>query len=133
MNSMIWERNAYPWWKASYGKFIGGETDVIIAVAVMLFSYSTVICQCFYGMESVCYMTKSRRALTAYKLVFCSLAVYGAVGKSETIWSLTDFNISLMTVINTVCIIMLSGVIKKETDRYFSNIQTIKKDKKTPA
>lgn len=119
---------------ASYGKYIGGKTDVVIAVAVMLFAYSTVICQCFYGMESVYYLTKKRAALTLYKLMFCSFVIYGAVGRSEMIWSLTDFNISLMTVINTVCIFMLSGIIKKETDSYFlKRPNAEKKTKNSPA
>ena len=51
--------------------------------------------------------------------MFSLATVYGAVGGVDMIWELTDFNISLMTVINSICIFFASGEIKKETDAYF--------------
>ncbi len=107
---------------ASYGKYIGNTASVIIAVSVMLFAYATVICQGFYGGECVYYLTKNERIMKAYRLIFCAVTIYGAVANTGIMWTVTDLNISLMTVINTVCICIASGDIKRITDRYFLKI-----------
>ncbi|MBE6718136.1 MAG: sodium:alanine symporter family protein [Ruminococcaceae bacterium] len=112
---------------ASYEKYIGDIAGVIIAVSVLLFAYATVICQGFYGAECVYYLTKKEKHLILYRYLFCLCVVYGSVAGSNIIWGLTDFNISLMTVINTLCIFVVSGEIKEITDGYF------KKNKNPPA
>ncbi len=104
---------------ASYGKYFGDTASLIIALSVMFFAYATVICQGFYGSECVYYLTKNEKVMKAYRLFFCLTAVFGAVANSGIIWGLTDLNISIMTVINTVCICLASGDIKQITDRYF--------------
>ena len=105
---------------ASYGKYIGNTAAYIIAISVMLFAYATVICQGFYGGECVYYLTKNERVMKLYRLLFSVAAIYGAVANTSFMWTVTDLNISLMTVINTVCICIASGDIKRITDRYFN-------------
>ncbi|MBR6682474.1 MAG: sodium:alanine symporter family protein [Clostridia bacterium] len=104
---------------ASYGKYIGNTAAYIIAISVMLFAYATVICQGFYGGECVYYLTKNERVMKLYRLLFSVAVIYGAVANTSFMWTVTDLNISLMTVINTVCICIASGDIKRITDRYF--------------
>lgn len=104
---------------AAYGKYMGSFADIAIAISVMLFACATVICQGFYGGECVYYLTKNKNVMKFYRLVYCLIIIYGAVANSDIVWSLTDFNISLMTVINTVCLLVASTEIKKETDAYF--------------
>ena len=104
---------------ASYGKYIGNTATFIIAISVMLFAYATVICQGFYGGECVYYLTKNERVMKLYRLIFSAVTIYGAIANTSFMWTVTDLNISLMTVINTVCICIASGDIKRITDRYF--------------
>lgn len=104
----------------AYGKYMGNFANVAIAVSVMLFACATVICQGFYGGECVYYLTKNKGIMKLYRLAYCSIIIYGAVANSDIVWSLTDFNISLMTVINTVCLLVAAKEIKRETDKYFA-------------
>ncbi len=107
----------------AYGKYMGSIADFAIAISVMLFACATVICQGFYGGECVHYLTKSKGIMRFYRLAYCMTIIYGAVANSNIIWSLTDFTISLMTVINTVCLLVASGEIKRETVFYFDVIK----------
>ncbi len=108
---------------SAYGKYMGSFADIAIAVSVMLFACATVICQGFYGGECIHYLTKSKVVMKLYRLAYCLIIIYGAVASSDIVWSLTDFNISLMTVINTVCLLVAAREIKKETDDYFVSLK----------
>ncbi len=115
---------------AAYGKYMGSFADIAIAISVMFFACATVICQGFYGGECVYYLTKSKGAMKLYRLAYCFIIVYGAVANSDIVWSLTDFNISLMTVINTVCLLVASNEIKRETNDYFVDLEKKKSSRK---
>lgn len=115
----------------SYGNYLGDTAGLIIVFSVILFAYATVIAQGFYGGEAIYYITKNKRILNLFNLVYSLTVIYGAVAKSGVIWGLTDLNISVMTLINTVCILMCARIIKKETDDYFLDKKRLKKrDKK---
>lgn len=103
----------------SYSKYAGNIAGYIIVISVFLFAYATVICQGFYGRECVCYLTEKKAYTSIYTLLYCLAVIYASQISGKLLWSLTDFNISLMTLINTTCILILSGHIKKETDMYF--------------
>ena len=103
----------------SYTKYAGNFAGYIIVISVLLFAYATVVCQGFYGRECTYYLTEKKRNINLYTMLFCALVIYGSVVSSDLLWSFTDFNISLMTVINTSCILIASGEIKHETDMYF--------------
>ena len=103
----------------AYGKYAGGVSKYVLALSVFLFAYATVICQAFYGNECLHFLTKKTFYKKIFIVGFCLTAFYGAIGNSALIWQITDFNISLMTVINTFCILFSAEEIKKMTDRYF--------------
>ena len=115
---------------AAYGKYMGSIADVAIAISVMLFACATVICQGFYGGECVYYLSKSKKVMKFYMFAYSLVVVYGAVANSDMIWNLTDFNISLMTVINTVCLLIASSEIKRETASYFNLLEKKKSSRK---
>lgn len=103
----------------SYGRYAGKTAEMIIIISILMFAYATVICQGFYGRECVYYLSEKKTSIELYTITYCIAAVVGSVISSELLWGMTDFNISLMTVINTVCILIASGEIKKATDEYF--------------
>ncbi len=105
----------------SYGKYAGDLSGQIIAFSVLFFAFATVISQGFYGSECVLYLTDKRSMMNLYYVLFSLAVVYGSVAGDGLIWSITDLNISLMTVINSFCILALSGEIKNITDGYFKN------------
>lgn len=103
----------------AFGKYTGQFSEVVITLSVLLFALATIICQCFYGGECVYYLTKNKGVLWGYKVVYCVIVAVGVFVGGGFMWSLTDFTVSVMTVINTVCILLASSEIKGEVDRYF--------------
>ena len=115
---------------AAFGKYAGEWAEPLIAVSVFLFGYATVISQGFYGAECMSFLTKSRRVEKAYALIYCTAVVYGAVAGDGIVWGVTDITVSVMTFINTACLISASGVIKRETDAYFGKKRPLASENK---
>ena len=115
---------------AAYGKYMGNTANAAIAISVMLFACATIICQGFYGGECVYYLTKNKNIMMFYRFAYCLMIVCGAVANSNMVWNVTDLNISLMTVINTVCLLIASREIKSETVSYFSVLEKKKSSRK---
>lgn len=93
---------------AAFETAFGEAAGLIICAAVFLFAYATIICWGFYGSRCVGYFTKSAAARYAYLALFCASVLFGAVAAADFIWSLADFAICAMMVLNTGCLIWMS-------------------------
>lgn len=86
----------------------GGHTSaVIIGISVILFAFATVICQSYYGLGAVRYLTGSDRGRRVYIALLSLSAIIGSVISAELMWGIADLIIAVMTVANTVCVIMI--------------------------
>lgn len=86
---------------------IGPTGSALIAVFIFFFAFSSVIGNYYYGECNLYFMTRSRRALTAYRLVVGAVVFAGAVMTLELAWGLVDFFMFIMTVCNLVALAML--------------------------
>lgn len=83
----------------------GSLAGTVIAISVILFAYATVICQTGYGTVALQSVTKSRCFFYLYiALSFCA-TVFGSVISQGLMWQAADLVISVMTVLNVVCLI----------------------------
>jgi hypothetical protein len=93
--------------------------------AVVLFGLAAVICQSFYALEALSYLTKKlppRAHLAARRLfiLFFALCAYlGAVAPPAFTWGLADLAIGLMTLINLPTVLLALEEIKRRTAEYF--------------
>ena len=104
---------------ASYGKYAGAVSDYLIPVCVILFAYATVISQGFYGSECVGYIFGKTKGIGVFFVLYSLISVLGAVINSSSMWEFTDFNIAVMTIINTLCVLKGGEEVKKLTLNYF--------------
>ena len=44
----------------------------------------------------------------------------GSVFAPSLVWEISDITVSIMAIFNTVCVILLSKNVKKETELYFN-------------
>ncbi|MEE9572769.1 MAG: alanine:cation symporter family protein, partial [Candidatus Neomarinimicrobiota bacterium] len=99
-------------WLFAYG-------DKIITIAVVLFAVSTAISWSFYGDRSIEYLF-GEKAILPYKWVFVFFIFVGGVAELEAIWAFGDAALGFMTIPNLLSIILLSGILKRTTKKYFS-------------
>lgn len=88
----------------------------ILAVAVLLFAFSTMISWSYYGEQAVIYLCGGRKpgVILAYKVVFCALAVVGASASLVNVVKISDAMIFAMVIPNMIGLYLLLPVVKRE-------------------
>lgn len=98
---------------------IGGK---ILTFCLILFAFTTILGWNYYG-ERACIYLFGRKGIMPYRIIFIGLVASGAFLKLDTVWILADIVNGLMAIPNLVALVMLSGVVKGETERYFNSLR----------
>ena len=102
----------------SFAQTLGPSGAIIVAIATALFAYSTLLGWSYYGEKAVEYLAGGR-AIRIYRVVFVSAVIVGAMLKLEFVWNFSDLMNGMMAIPNLIALLILSKVVKRETDRYF--------------
>jgi AGCS family alanine or glycine:cation symporter len=94
----------------------------IVSISLIMFAFSTIIGWSYYGDRSVEYLL-GPRAVIVYRLLFLVASFAGAVYSLEFVWALSDLLNGLMALPNLIGLILLSGVIVRETNHYFRKLE----------
>jgi AGCS family alanine or glycine:cation symporter len=97
----------------------GDSGGVMIAVATVLFAYSTILGWAYYG-EKCCEYLLGIRAVLTYRYLWVIAVFFGAMLKLRMVWDFADIMNGLMAIPNLIGLIGLSGVIVAETQRYLA-------------
>jgi len=103
---------------ASMAQTLGQTGTIVVAMATALFAYSTLIGWNYYGEKAVEYLLGSR-AIRAYRVFFIAAVIVGATTSLEFVWNFSDLMNGMMAIPNLIGLLLLSKVIKAETERYF--------------
>ena len=89
----------------------------ILVVGMVAFSYSTILGWSYYGNRCAAYLF-GKRGVRPYQVVYVAVAFLGAIGVGNVVWTVSDIGNALMAVPNIVAILLLSGVVARETRHY---------------
>lgn len=103
---------------ASFGETLGITGEIIVAIATSLFAYSTLIGWNYYGEKAIEYLLGSR-SIRIYRIIFIAAVIVGAMMDLEFVWNFSDLMNGMMALPNLIGLLLLSKVVKAETDRYF--------------
>lgn len=97
---------------------IGGEW--FIAVAILLFAFTTVLGWSHYGSKAIEYLFGSVGTIAAkvYKVIFVIMIIFGAVMESSLAWDISDTFNGLMMIPNLIGVVSLCPLVMKLTDNY---------------
>jgi AGCS family alanine or glycine:cation symporter len=97
----------------------------ILAVAVVLFAFSTMISWSYYGLKAWTYLFgESKPAELAFKMMFCIFVVIGASASLGPVIDFSDAAIFAMAVINITALYCLMPIVKKEMNSYLSRLKS---------
>ena len=91
---------------------------LFVAIALMLFAFSTVLGWALYGTRCVQYLFGIKIS-KIYQWIFVVIVVVGAVSSIDVVWDIADTFNGLMAIPNFVALFALSGVVAKLTKEYF--------------
>ncbi|RJL29990.1 alanine/glycine:cation symporter family protein [Bailinhaonella thermotolerans] len=92
---------------------------IVVTIGLVLFAYSTLLGWAYYG-ERCMDRLFGRVAVTPYRLLFIALIFVGTVAELRTVWTFSDIMNGLMALPNLIGLILLSGLVVRETREYFS-------------
>ena len=101
----------------AFSNFYGKGGEWFIALAMLLFAFTTILGWSHYGSKAVEFMLGTRAA-KIYKVIFVLLIVTGALMESSLAWDISDTFNGLMMLPNLVGVISLFPLVKKITDNY---------------
>jgi alanine or glycine:cation symporter, AGCS family len=87
---------------------------VVLLIALVTFVFSSIIGWCYYGEKAVEYLF-GVRAVLPYRVMWVVFVFIGANLELATVWNFSDAANGLMAVPNLIALLLLSGVIAKET------------------
>ena len=94
---------------------------MILVVGIITFAYSTILGWSYYG-ERCCEYLFGQKGMLPYKILFIAVIVIGPVLSLDLVWTIANILNALMAVPNLVAVLLLSGVIAKETRHYLKNL-----------
>ncbi len=94
-------------------------SPALIAVAAILFAYSTMIAWSYYGLKAFTYLVGEGRARqTGFKLFFCVFVVIGASIDLSALIDLSDALVFVVAIPNLVGLYLMAPVVKRELENY---------------
>jgi len=108
--------------KTAFEIGLPGFGGYIVSVAIVLFTFSTIIGWSYYGDRSVDYLF-GERGIKIYRWIYILLIPVGAALKVSLMWTIADITNGLMAFPNLVALIFLSPVVGAMLKDYFSREQ----------
>ena len=94
----------------------------ILAIAVALFAYSTLITWSYYGLKAWEYLFgRGRKREITYKVIFLTFTVAGCILSFSQVISFTDAALFICAFVNLLGVYLLLPVIKREMKKYLAD------------
>lgn len=96
----------------------------IIAIALAMFAFSTILGWSYYGERCAEYLVGAK-IIMPYKIAWIIFSFVGCVIKLDTVWTIADILNGLMVIPNVIGIWALSGHIMEDTNKYVNDVDAV--------
>lgn len=103
--------------REAFSKVFGPAGPAFIAIAILLFAFSTVLGWSHYGSKAFEYLFGSG-SIIVYRIIFIVFILCGATMRLDLAWDLSDTFNGLMAIPNLIGVLALSPVVCKITKNY---------------
>ncbi len=112
---------------AAFETVLGKAGGWLIAIGITLFAFSTILGWEYHGEKAFEYLFGTHKYNIVYRVFFSLLVFVGATTTLQIAWTFSDIANALMAIPNLICMLLLSGVIKSEMERFQNVIHSEKK------
>lgn len=105
--------------QASLQTQVGSLGTIFVAIAIILFAFTSIIGNYYYGEANIRYLTEKKWVLTVFRFLSGGAFVFlGAVASFEFVWNLGDLFMALVTLCNLIALAFLSKYAFKLLNNY---------------
>ncbi|MGL5277494.1 MAG: alanine/glycine:cation symporter family protein [Cetobacterium sp.] len=89
---------------------VGGWGNIFIALCILLFAFSSIIGNYYYGETNIEFLTPNKTWLNLYRVGVIGMVMFGSIGELALVWNMADLFMGLMAVLNLIAIFLLGKV-----------------------
>lgn len=102
----------------------------VVTLGIVLFAFSTLLGWSYYGDRNVERLF-GRRAVLPFRVIFSLIVFVGCTSELQIVWTFSDVMNGLMALPNLIGILILSGLVARETRHYLRHDPKLEADKET--
>ena len=97
---------------------IGVIGNYFVAFCILLFAFSSIIGNYYYGESNIEFMSAKKFWLVAYRIIVVGMIIFGSLTKVAIGWDLADLFMSFMAIVNLIAILLLGKFAFKALKNY---------------
>lgn len=102
---------------------VGGWGDMFLAVCIVLFGFSSIIGNYYYGETNVEYITTNKKVIFIYRIAVVFMVFYGAIQQLLLVWDLADLIMGVMAITNLIAIGIMGKISFDALNDYLSQLK----------
>lgn len=102
-----------------FDKLLPGFGGWVVTFGIIFFAYSTILGWSYYG-EKCCTYLLGEKSVLIYRLIYIASVFVGCVVTLDLVWLFADTFNGLMAAPNCIALLLLSGVIVKESKDFIA-------------
>ena len=104
----------------------GVSVQFILMLCIAFFAFTTILGWDYYSEKCLEYITNGRMKLVfIYRLIYIAAIAIGPYFTVNAVFTIADITNGLMAIPNCISLIVLSGIVAKETKAYFDKYPTL--------
>ncbi|MFC7373171.1 alanine/glycine:cation symporter family protein [Fictibacillus iocasae] len=89
---------------------MGSWAGIFLSVIVLLFAFSSIVGNYYYGESNIEFMNSKKKYLNMYRVLVVAMVAFGSLASLDFVWSLADMFMGLMAIINLIAIVLLGKI-----------------------
>ncbi|WP_024615073.1 alanine/glycine:cation symporter family protein [Clostridium sp. Ade.TY] len=87
---------------------VGPWGNTFIAICILLFAFSSIVGNYYYGESNIEFLSKNKIVLYVYRFLVVGMVLFGSIAEIDIVWNLADVFMGLMAITNLIAITLLS-------------------------
>lgn len=97
---------------------VGSWGGTFISICILLFAFSSIIGNYYYGETNIQFITENKFVLYGYRILVAAMVLFGSIASMDLVWNIADVFMGLMAILNLIAIVLLSKIAIKALQDY---------------
>ena len=97
---------------------VGSWGGIFISICILLFAFSSIIGNYYYGETNIQFITENKVVLYGYRILVAAMVLFGSIASMDLVWNIADVFMGLMAILNLIAIVLLSKIAIKALQDY---------------
>ncbi|WP_404350312.1 alanine/glycine:cation symporter family protein [Sutcliffiella horikoshii] len=96
--------------QVALAEHVGPWASIFIAIAILLFCFSSIIGNYYYGESNIEFIKESKTAIMIFRFAVLGMTVFGSVASLSMVWNMADLFMALMAITNLIALAFIGKI-----------------------